>query len=45
MAQFRSAVVTSMGKALVLQSIQDKSAVSFTTLKVGSGTYSGSENL
>lgn len=45
MAQFRSAVVTSVGKALVLQSMQDKSAVSFTTLKVGSGTYSGSENL
>lgn len=45
MAQFRSAVVTAAGKSLILQSIQDKTAVSFTTLKVGSGAYSGSENL
>ena len=45
MAQFRSAVVTAAGKSLILQSIQDKTAVSFTALKVGSGAYSGIENL
>lgn len=45
MARFRSLVVTEKGKEMMAQALESNTALTFSSLKIGSGSYSGSENL